>query len=276
MGKLRVKIHPLFIIFGIYFAFTGKVFSFLAYTLCACIHEAGHSLAAEKFGYRLKKITLMPYGAIVSGDMSGMSAAEECFVVIAGPLTNFFIGSLILALWWVFPESYPYTELAVQANFALAAINVIPAFPLDGGRLLVCLLTRKTGRFKAVKIAKATSFVISGALSALFFYSCFKKVNFSILFFALFVILGAADKNSADSYIRIFDESSPDKIRTCKEIKEIAVKRSLPVKNVYRLLTGGCLYRLYVFSENGELLKVVEPYELIGYLSGRLPKDSVL
>lgn len=276
MGKLRVKIHPLFIVLGIYFAFTGKVFSFLAYTLCACIHEAGHSLAAEKFGYRLKKITLMPYGAIVSGDMAGMSAAEECFVVIAGPLTNFFIGSLILALWWVFPESYPYTELAVQANFALAAMNVIPAFPLDGGRLLVCLLARKIGRFKAIKFAKITSFVTSAALSGLFVYSCFKKVNFSILFFALFVFIGAIDKNAADSYIRIFDEASPDKIRTCREIKEIAVKRSLPVKKVYGLLTGGCLYRLYVFSDNGELLKVIEPQDLIGYLAEKKPKECVL
>ena len=70
MGKLRIKIHPLFIIFGIYFAFTGKVFSFLTYTLCACVHELGHSLAAEKFGYRLKNVTLMPYGALVSGDMT--------------------------------------------------------------------------------------------------------------------------------------------------------------------------------------------------------------
>ena len=50
MGKLKFKVHPLFIIFGIYFAFTGKVFSFISYTLCACIHELGHSSVAEKVG----------------------------------------------------------------------------------------------------------------------------------------------------------------------------------------------------------------------------------
>lgn len=275
MGKLRIKIHPLFIIFGIYFAFTGKVFSFLTYTLCACVHELGHSLAAEKFGYRLKNVTLMPYGALVSGDMAGMSEGEECFVVIAGPLTNFVVGAFILALWWVFPETYPYTQLAAEANFALAAVNLLPAFPLDGGRLLVCVLSKKFGRVAAVKAAKILSFVFSGALAVLFVYSCFKGVNFSILFFGAFIFLGATDKNSADAYVRIFDRISMDKIKKYKEIREIAVNSSLTVKKMYRILSGENLYRVYVFSEDGELIRKIEPDELFDYLSMKNPRDKI-
>lgn len=275
MGKLRIKIHPLFIIFGIYFAFTGKVFSFLTYTLCACVHELGHSLAAEKFGYRLKNVTLMPYGALVSGDMAGMSEGEECFVVIAGPLTNFVVGAFILALWWAFPETYPYTQLAAEANFALAAVNLLPAFPLDGGRLLVCVLSKKFGRVAAVKAAKILSFVFSGALAALFVYSCFKCVNFSILFFGAFIFLGATDKNSADAYVRIFDRISMDKIKKYKEIREIAVNSSLTVKKMYRILSGENLYRVYVFSERGELIRKIEPDELFDYLSMKNPRDKI-
>ena len=275
MGKLSFKVHPLFIIFGIYFAFTGKVFSFLSYTLCALIHEAGHSFAAEIFGYKLKKVTLMPYGAIVSGDMSGMSAREETVVVIAGPLINLVIGFFIFALWWVFPETYPYTELAAQANFALAAINAIPAFPLDGGRLLVCLLSRKIGRVKAIKLAKIVSYVISAGLIGLFVYSCFVKVNFSILFFAAFVLTGALDKNAADSYVRIFDELSADKMKRAKEIKEIAVKENTTVKKLYRILTGDYLYRIFVLSDDGKPIKIIEPYELADFLSERTPNEKV-
>lgn len=275
MGKLSFKVHPLFIIFGIYFAFTGKVFSFLSYTLCALIHEAGHSYAAEIFGYKLKKITLMPYGAIVSGDMSGMSAREEAVVAIAGPLINLVIGFFIFALWWIFPETYPYTELAAEANFALAAINVIPAFPLDGGRLLVCLLSEKIGRVRAVKIAKIASYVISAGLIGLFVYSCFVKVNFSILFFAAFVLTGALDKNAADSYVRIFDELSLHKIRRAKEIKEIAVRRDTTVKKLYRILTGDYLYRVFVLGDDGKPLKIIEPYELVDFLSEKLPSEKI-
>ncbi len=275
MGKLNFKVHPLFIIFGIYFAFTGKVFSFLSYTLCALIHEAGHSFAAEIFGYKLKKVTLMPYGAIVSGDMSGMSAREEAVVVIAGPLINLVIGFFIFALWWVFPETYPYTELAAEANFALAAINAIPAFPLDGGRLLVCLLSKKLGRVKAIKIAKIVSCVTSAGLIGLFVYSCFVKVNFSILIFAAFVLTGALDKTNADCYVRMFDELSADKLKRAKEIKEIAVRENTTVKKLYRILTGDYLYRIFVLNENGKPIKVIEPYELADFLSEKTPNEKV-
>ena len=141
MGKLKIKVHPLFIIFGIYFAFTGKVFSFLIFTFSALIHELGHSLKAQKVGYRLINVTLMPFGAVIKGDISGMNYKDEIAVSLAGPLVNLVVGVVLVALWWVFPESYPYTELAVVASFAICFINLIPAFPLDGGRVLLCTLS---------------------------------------------------------------------------------------------------------------------------------------
>ncbi len=275
MGKLRFKVHPLFIIFGIYFAFTGKVFSFLSYTLCACIHELGHSLVAEKLGYRLKNVVLMPYGALVSGDMSGMSLSEECLVVIAGPLVNFLLGMLILGVWWVFPETYPYLELAATANFALAAVNLIPAFPLDGGRLLLCGLSKIMPRSRAVKIAKIIGYLFSVVLLGVFIYSCFTTVNFSALFFAVFLFLGAADKSAADSYIRICDGMSVYNIKKAKEIKELAVLETLTVKQTFRLLTGNCLYRLCVYSHDGKLKKVIQPDNVSDYLSGKSINDRI-
>lgn len=275
MGKLKFKVHPLFIIFGIYFAFTGKVFSFISYTLCACIHELGHSLVAEKLGYRLKNVTLMPYGALVSGDMSGMSLAEECLVVIAGPLVNFLLGMLILGVWWVFPETYPYLELAAEANFALAAVNLIPAFPLDGGRLLLCGLSKIMTRSRAVKIAKMIGYAFSVALIGVFIYSCFSSVNFSALIFAVFLFLGALDKSAADSYVRVCDEMSVYNVKKAKEIKELAIPDTLTVKQTFRLLTGNCLYRLNVYSQDGKLKKVINPEDVSDYLTGKNINDKI-
>lgn len=59
---IRLGIHPLFFVFGIYFALTGKVFLFLVYTLTALVHEYGHAVCAERLGYKMNKISLMPYG----------------------------------------------------------------------------------------------------------------------------------------------------------------------------------------------------------------------
>ncbi len=275
MGKLTFKIHPLFIIFGLYFAFTGKVFSFLTYAVCACAHEFGHSITAEKLGYKLKNATLMPYGAVVSGDMDGMTLKEEAQIVAAGPLFSLSVGFFFLALWWAFPNLYPYTSLAAEANFALGVVNLLPAFPLDGGRLLLCLLSREIGRVKATKITKGAGFFLAFALLGLFVYSLFKSANFSILFFALFVIFGVADKSSADAYIRTFDALSPFKTKKTREIKELAVAEGITVKKLYGALTDGYLYRLRVFSSDGQLKRTIEPSEIVEFLSSKRPNDKI-
>ena len=68
MGGVTLKIHPLFYLFGLYYALTGRIFIFIVYTIVALVHELGHSFVAERLGYRLKSIVLMPYGAVIGGE----------------------------------------------------------------------------------------------------------------------------------------------------------------------------------------------------------------
>ncbi|MBE5742406.1 MAG: hypothetical protein E7360_03685 [Clostridiales bacterium] len=276
MGKLKFRVHPLFILFGIYFAFTGKVFSFLTYTLCALIHEMGHSISAEKSGYRLVNVTLMPFGAVVKGDISGMGYKDEIRVALAGPAINFCIGVSILALWWLFPETYPYTEIAVTANFALCFINLIPCFPLDGGRVLLCSLSLILKRKTAVFICKLLGTVFALVFFALFILSCFTGVNYSLLFFALFMIFGITEKNSNDRYIRIYESISYQSLKNGKEIMSFAVNEDFTVKRLYRKMDSGRLYRIYVFSYEGEIKKILEPYEVVDLLKTKSPYEKLI
>ena len=190
MARIKITIHPLFFIFGLYFALIGKVFSFLVFTITAGIHEYGHYIASEKAGYKLNRITLMPYGAVISGDLTGLSYVDECKIALAGPLTNAIIALFCVALWWFIPDVYPYTELIVLANTSIAIVNLLPAYPLDGGRFLyatLCLIMkRKTARI----IVKGLGLLLSLTLLALFIYSCFTTVNITILFFSLFTLFG--------------------------------------------------------------------------------------
>lgn len=94
MAKLKITIHPLFFVFGLYFAFTGKVYSFLLSVLCALIHEFGHFLASERYGYKLSRIVLMPYGAVISGDdFSPFRYSDEIMISLAGTDVKLKIGS---------------------------------------------------------------------------------------------------------------------------------------------------------------------------------------
>ena len=272
---MTFSLHPLFYIFGLYFAFTGKVFSFLTITFCAVVHEFGHALAAERRGYKLKKITLMPYGAVISGETGGMTAADEIYTVIFGPLVNLFTWLFILALWWLFPITYPYTELAATANFSLFFVNLLPAFPLDGGRLLLCLLTKPLGRKKASIITRSVGVFLSLSLLGLFAYSCFTTVNFSLAFFAAFLLFGAIEKRPDDRYIRLIDQLSAENVRKARTIKRLAVKQGFTVKDLYAAMDGASLYEIEIYSQSGKLLRKLPPGELCEELKTKTLKEPL-
>ncbi|MBO4323068.1 MAG: hypothetical protein J5836_00245, partial [Clostridia bacterium] len=266
MGKLNFSVHPLFFIFGLYFAATGKVFSFLVFTFSAVLHELGHAYAAEKLGYKLKKITLMPYGAVISGDIEGIKYTDELKVVLAGPLVNLAISIAILALWWIYPASYPYTELCFTANISIFSVNLIPAFPLDGGRFLLSTLSLKMKRRKAMKIAKISGYIFSLLLLGAFVYSIYSEINITILFFSLFILFGAVDLKKENVYMRVYGNFSVGSIKNFKEIKTIAVNEGCTVKKFLEIAEGESLYRVFVCDDKGGY-KIIEPVELAKIIS---------
>ena len=275
MGKLNFSVHPLFFLFGLYFAATGKVFSFLAFTFTAVIHEAGHAFAAEKLGYKLKNVCLMPYGAVISGDVSGLKLRDEIKIVVAGPLINILLGLSTLALWWIFPETYPYTELMATANFSLFFVNLLPAYPLDGGRLLLAILSLRLKRKTAVKIARATGVALGAGMAGLFVYSLFSTPNLSILFFAFFMIFGALEVRKENAYFAIAESFSLEKIKRGKEVKTLAITADYTLKRLYPLLSDEYLYRLIVYKAD-KTSTVIEPRELAEIFGTRSPYDRIV
>ena len=79
----------------------GKTLIFVVYTLSALLHEIGHSIVAGNLGYTLNKITLMPFGAVVRGDIEGLRCVDQIKIAIAGPLLNLAIAFFFIATWWI-------------------------------------------------------------------------------------------------------------------------------------------------------------------------------
>ena len=277
MGCIKLKIHPLFFLLGLYYALTGKLLIFVICTLTAVIHELGHSLVAGDRGYRLNKITLMPFGAIISGESSELNFKDELIIALAGPITNFLVAIVFIAFWWIYPESYPYTELAVSANLSMALINCIPANPLDGGRILSAFLSIKSGRKRAFLICKLLGIIFSIILLCLFILSIFNTINISILFFALFIFFGAISREKDIAYLKIYKGISSKRLSKGVTVKRFAIDKSTTVKRLLSLLDEDCINEVdiydkerYVYTlkpdrikkimEKGELSSPVEKY----------------
>ena len=270
MGSIRIKIHPLFILLFIYSAFTSKVLIFLVCTLTAVAHELGHSLVAEIKGYKLNKITLMPFGAIVQGNFDKPYIKDDLIISLAGPITNLLIAVLFVASWWVYPISYPYTQVVVQANLSMALVNLLPALPLDGGRILFSFLRLRFAKNTANIICKILGVILSCILLTMFIISIFSTPNISLLFFSLFVLFGALSREKENNYVRAYVGVSREKLLKGVRISRFALDKDASVKRLVNLIDGDALNEVVIIDGNEKLATLSEEKIRRIILTGKL------
>lgn len=188
----------------------------VAVFLCVVLHELGHALMAKRFNIKTEKITLLPIGGMASFEKLPESPKQELLVVAAGPLVNLAIAVLLYFIVPVqsfihlnFTEAFEvlmrynlqsFLFFLFIVNVGLVVFNLIPAFPMDGGRILRALLAMKVGRVKATKIAS----ILGLAIAALFFLIGLLYNPF-LIFIALFVFLGAFSENRMVQHLAWLD-----------------------------------------------------------------------
>jgi Zn-dependent protease len=157
-------IHPTFLlvlawIFGFSGGFEGVLLFSLVF-VCVALHEYGHALMAKRFGYATESITLYPIGGVAR--MLGLpkSPGAEILVALAGPAVNFAIALVLGSLLGFSATAATSDGLRsslmwnlLAANIFLGLFNLLPAFPMDGGRVLRALLSGWLGRVRATEIA---------------------------------------------------------------------------------------------------------------------------
>jgi stage IV sporulation protein FB len=177
LGRLfgiSVRIHITLIALLAWFAFTapiagmGFIQAFAQWLLvvavfaCILVHELSHALVARRFGYATREILLLPIGGIAQMERLPARPTQELLVAVAGPATNLVIagllGGVIAAAGWPIDPEQPTLAGAVivplfWSNLLLAAFNLLPAFPMDGGRVLRALLELRIGRARATRAA---------------------------------------------------------------------------------------------------------------------------
>ena len=211
--------------------------------------------------YRLNKITLTPFGAVASGNIEGLKFYDELFIAAAGPAVNLAVGLLFVAFWWIFPETYAFTDVAAEANFTLAAVNLIPAYPLDGGRILSALLSLKFGAERAAKICKAVSIVFAVLLVAGFVVTVFYTPNVSLVIFAVFVFVGAFDRGKENKYVKINSVFDADRLRRGLPVKRQAVSKDVTLKTLVKITDANALNEIDVY-DGDRLIKRLDQREI--------------
>lgn len=264
--------HPLFVLVGVVQCFTGTLFSFLTIVTCALLHELAHAYAAARIGYQLNRIVLMPYGAVLDGEFTDLSAKDELSIACAGPLCNLACAALFLAIWWCFPITYAYTDTAFFASLSLGLCNFLPAYPLDGGRILKTALYRIFIAYMPPVKAKKRAFVVCKIIAILtvvlllftFFITAFlQQINWSLLSFCIFLFIGILPIK--ESHYQRMDFSAHQALSRGVFIKHVAVLEDCTVKRALAFLSQGEYLALDVYSHQETYLGTVTQNELSAF-----------
>jgi Zn-dependent protease len=210
ISGIEVRIHLTFLLFlaWIWFSYyevagvrgaTQGVLLFLALFACVLLHEFGHAFAARAFGIQTADITLLPIGGVARLNRIPDEPWQELVVAVAGPLVNVVIAA---ALVFVVHEAAPLDQLesienpriALLAqlaswNIVLVLFNLIPAFPMDGGRVLRALLAMAMPYSRATSIAARIGQALAICLAIYSFLG--RNSDPILIFIAFFIFIGA-------------------------------------------------------------------------------------
>ncbi len=273
MGSIKLKIHPLFYFWLLFEITVGNVFTFIVYTLTALVHEMGHSLTAIRRGYELNRVVLSPFGAVVTGD-ADFDLVDQIKIALAGPLVNALIGVILVGAWWAFPELYAYTDVMATANFSMALVNLLPCYPLDGGRILFSVLAKKLKEDKAYKACKVLGVVVSVIFLVVFAISLKSLPNPSALLFSVFMLFGALSAKRENRYVKIYTSVSQKKLRRGMRYNKVALDEEATVKTLVSILDQNAVNEVVVFSK-GEIKKVLDQNSLEKLLERAVYREKI-
>lgn len=283
---IEIKVHLTFLLVILWAAIEGglvtgeglrgALFGVLFISIlfvCVVLHELGHSLQAMKYGVKVKNITLLPIGGVAQMDSIPEKPGRELSIALAGPTVNFVIAG-ILGLILLFvrqtglvvdwndllyqPLSVHWRKLLFSllvANLALGCFNLIPAFPMDGGRVLRSLLALRFDYVKATRIAVN----VGRGLAVLLGLIGLMSGNFTLTFIGIFVFAGASQENKIARLRNVLRE-----LRVSQALSE-GIRTISPHTSLAYVLTLTLRGRQADFPvvENGRLV-------------GILPRDDLL
>lgn len=213
VAGIRVQVHFTFLIFMAWIVLSGLiagkstqvVLANAAFMLglfgCVVLHEFGHALTAKRYGIRTKDITLLPIGGVARLERMPDDPRQELWVALAGPAVNVVIAAGLWTWLYVTREGFnvagidiatgSFAERILLVNISLVVFNMLPAFPMDGGRVVRALLATRMEYTRATQIAASL-----GQGMALLFGIIGFFYNPMLMFIALFVWIGAAQESS--------------------------------------------------------------------------------
>lgn len=243
----KIRIHPLFwLILGISLI-TAQMKQVSVIFLLVFLHELGHALVASYYKWKIKKIELLPFGGVMETDEFGSrSLKEENLVVLGGPLVHvvLLLGYFVGDMWFSFDSEW--ANLFVKANISLLVFNLLPIYPLDGGRLFLNLLSIPFPFIRSLRVA-----LIFSVINLVIFFIIVMMVSplnlpFWMVSLFLSVTLFYEWRNKAVTFMRFLLLQYYGSNQKLHSLKKIYVEKNDYVYSVFTKFYRGCKHVVVV------------------------------
>jgi Zn-dependent protease/CBS domain-containing protein len=264
-GGTEVRIHITFLMLLAFFAWDAmrrggvsaavEVLAFLiAMFTCVLLHEFGHVIAARRYGIRTPDITLLPIGGLARLERMPREPMQELIVAIAGPAVNVVIGLILLMFHGLVPFDEFMDELIRGSftgrlmvwNFVMVGFNMIPAFPMDGGRVLRAVLAMFLDYGQATRVAATLGqgLAVIGAMVALLT----PGYHLLPLLIALFIFMAAGQEAA---YVTDQESMRGLRVRDAMVTNFRTLPHDAVLRDAVQLLLSGTQHDFPVLDENG-------------------------
>ncbi|OEH84240.1 hypothetical protein BHU72_12615 [Desulfuribacillus stibiiarsenatis] len=266
---MKLRIHWLFIAFLIYIGYTGQLFEALLFFVIVVIHELGHVFVAKSFGWRVTEIEFLPFGGVAKVDWSFKGwPKEEKLVAIAGPINNLIMIAICLGLYQAGIVERELTLFFVKANLLIAGFNLLPALPLDGGRIFRAMLSQEHGWLEGTKIAYRYSFGIGGMLIAIgVIMLMFGYLNITFLVLGTFLLIATYIDRKQSKYQQMYlflhkNYNQQEKVNSSTAIKHISVPKEERISKVLKVFSPGITTIVWVM-DNNKIIGTLTDFEIL-------------
>ena len=285
IAGIQLRIHITFLLLIGWLAFgyyqeggsavaLARVLFVLLLFVCVVLHEFGHAIAAKHFGINTPDITLLPIGGVARLQRMPDEPRQELIIALAGPLVNVVIALTLFAVvgWRGLRAQATMggSDLLAQLlviNVVLVLFNLLPAFPMDGGRVLRALLATRLSYARATQIAASIG---QGCAFIFGFIGLFG--NPLLIFIALFVYMGASQE-AALAQLKDISRSFPVSSAMVREFRSLPQDATL--QEAVDALLATSQHDFPVIDESGNVAGVLTRHDLIAALRKRDPQIRV-
>lgn len=216
VAGVQIVISPWFLVLLVLFSFAGMLTKVIGVFASVLWHEAAHALAARLLGYTVREVELLPFGGVARIDRLGEADSQnDLFIALTGPISSFILAAGIAIMSFYVPN-WDWL-FYFRTNLMLGCFNLIPALPLDGGRILRAWLSQLCSYRKATTATVYVGWLISACFVMInilqFLYS--SDVNLTLLLAAGFIVFASRKEMAAAGFraMRILSKKKADLMR---------------------------------------------------------------